>query len=417
MGKRLAPLMATVAIVLAGCGSSDDAAPEQSVTTDPASPRTIELAGAEADVHLPPETAEAVPVVVMLHGTEGDRTRMNPLAEAVAAGGALVYVPSWPVIDQVATFPEEEGDEPFRRQSEAVICTLREIRRTSAEFGGDPDDLTVVGHSGGGMIGARVALVDEPSWPGIDCDADVDHRPSRFIGLAGDYEGWYQYGTTYADLYAPYDVLALEPTNTDLEVWLFHGHNDTTVGLYVSDELLQHVQSAGISAQLITGDWDHAAPLDPDGPAGRYVADSISTIVHDEIGDSWSRSDPDATLTFEGEDRCTYTGPSSWPLGETFVVQLENLEDVDVWFALVSVRTDADETDAELLEGDGVLGVDNPGWVDYGGFVLLEPRSTSMLRFVLAEGDQRFVPYCHPDPNADHPWANWMFPAGVLTPD
>ena len=414
---KLAPMLGIVAIVLGGCTASDAPATPEESTVDPAAPRTIELAGTEVDVHPPPAGAEASPVVVMLHGTEGDRTKMNPLAAAVAAEGALVYVPSWPVIDQVAAFPEDAGGEPFRRQSEAVVCTLRAIRRTSPELGADPDNLTVVGHSGGGMIGARVSLVDEPPWPGIDCDADIDHRPSRFIGLAGDYEGWYQYGTMYQDLYAPYDLLAHEPTNTDLEMWLLHGHNDATVPLYISDELLAHARSAGIGAQLITADWDHAAPLDPDGPAGRYTADFISAIVHDAADASWERTDADATLSFEGEDRCTYSGPSTWPLEETLVVRLENREGVDMCFGLVSVRPGSGPSPAELLQGGGELGVDDPDWVDFGGFVKVEPRSTSVLRFVLAEGDQRFVFYCHPDPEADHPWANWMFPAGSLTPD
>jgi len=414
---KLAPMLGVMAIVLGGCSASDAPAAEQDSTVDPTSPRTIELAGTEASVHSPPGGTEAAPVVVMLHGTEGDRTKMDPLAAAVAANGALVYVPSWPVIDQVAAFPEEEGDEPFRRQSEVVVCTLRAIRRTAAELGGDPDDISVVGHSGGGMIGARVSLVGEPPWPGIDCDADIDHRPSRFIGLAGDYEGRYQYATMYRDLYAPYDLLATEPTNTDLEMWLLHGHSDDTVPLYFSDELLAHARSAGIRAELITADWDHAAPLDPDGPAGRYTADFISAIVHDAADESWTRTDADATLTFEGEDRCTYAGPSTWPLEETLVLRLENRENVGMWFVLVSVRPGEGGTTAELLEGDGELGVDNPDWVDFGGFVKVGPRSTSTLRFVLAEGDQRFVLYCHPDPQADHPWANWMFPAGTLTPD
>lgn len=426
--KRLAPMLAAVMIGLAGCGSADDTASEQTSTTDPASPQTIELAGNETDVHLPPESTEAAPVVVMLHGTEGDRTRMNPLAAAVAARGALVYVPSWPVIDQVAGFPDDEGDEPFRRQSEAVICALREIRRTSSELGGDPNDLTVVGHSGGGMIGARVALVDDPPWPGIDCDADIDHAPSRFIGLAGDYEGWYQYGPraprsgpdygpARENLYEPYDVLAIQPTNTDLEMWLLHGANDTAIPLYISDELVQHARSAGITAHLIATDWSHAAPLDPDQPAGRYAADAISAIVHGDVDEAWTRADADAALSFQSEDRCTYSGPSTWPLDKMLVVQLENREDIETWFALVSVRQDADETDAQLLEDDGELGIDDPEWVDYGGFLQLEPRSSSLLGFVFAEGDERFVLYCHPDPDADHPWANWMFPASVLTPD
>ena len=46
-------------------------------------------------------------------------------------------------------FAEDEGDEPFRRQSEAVICMLREVRRTASDVGGDPDDpLVHVGRGG-----------------------------------------------------------------------------------------------------------------------------------------------------------------------------------------------------------------------------------------------------------------------------
>jgi len=125
----------------------------------------------------------------MLHGTAADRSRMHGLAAAVAERGALVYVPSWPVIGTAQPYTVAEGGEPYRRQSEAVICLLRRIRSEAADLRGDPDDVTVVGHSGGAMVGARVAMIDEPPWPGIDGDDGIDHAPVRFIGLGGDYEG------------------------------------------------------------------------------------------------------------------------------------------------------------------------------------------------------------------------------------
>src|SRR6056297_477595 len=236
-GQRLIVAVAVAASIIA-CTAANEAASvplDTNATDEPGARRDLDLGGSPADVFLPgpprPDSAGAAPVVMMLHGTAGERSHMEPLAEAVAADGALVYVPTWPVIDQVAPFPEDQEDEPFRAQSEAVVCALRHIRLTAAEYGGDPADVTVVGHSGGGMIGARVSIVDDPPWPGIDCNAGVDHRPTRFIGLAGDYEGIYQYGQERSDLYAPYDVLALEPTNPELEVWLLHGHNDDAVNV------------------------------------------------------------------------------------------------------------------------------------------------------------------------------------------
>jgi pimeloyl-ACP methyl ester carboxylesterase len=414
MGVGVAPMLPLALIVLAGCVSSDTVVqePEQ---VERSSTRTIELAGAEAGLHLPPEATDAAPVVVMLHGTEGDRTRLDPLASAVAAGGALVYVPPWPVIDQVAAYPEDEGGEPLRRQSEAVVCTLREIRRTTSQLGGDPENITVVGHSGGGWIGARVALVDEPPWPGIDCDAEIDHRPQRFIGLAGDYWGIYQYGRH--PRYAPYDLLAIEPTNIDLETWVLFGHNDDSVWFDASRQLVHHAHSAGIATRLITGDWDHVAPLDPEGPAGRYTAELISAVVHEEADESRTPDDTAATLVLASEGGCTYSGPSTWPLDEELVLRVENRQDADASFGLVSVRPDVDLSDAQLLENDDETNPYDFDWRDRASFFRLEPDATQVVPFVFAEGDQRFVLYCQPGSEAEPPWANRVLPAGVLTPD
>ena len=243
---HLARTIAAMTILVAACGSSDDAAPEPAdpaspPTVEATSPRTIEIAGNEADLHLPPESNEAAPVVVMLHGTEGDRTRMNPLAAAVAADGSLVYVPS---------------------------CDI------------------------------PAAAGSVPGWP-----SSTSHR-----GRAS----------------------TVTPT------WTIDRHGSSTSPA---------TTRAGTStAPRRLG----AVPTTPRRRSGRH----------------WSCN--------------SRTGG-----------------DVEMWFALVSVRTDADSTESRLLEDSGRLGLDNPEWVDFGGFVL----------------------YCHPDPAADHPWANWMFPAGVLTPD
>lgn len=351
----------------------------------------------------------------MLHGTAADRALMEPLALAVAETRALVYVPSWPVIDQVAPFPEAEGDEPFRRQSESVICTLRSVKRTADQLGGDPSDLTLVGHSGGGMIGARVAMVDEVPWPGIDCDADVDHRPNRFIGLAGDYEGDYQYARTQSVAYAPYDVMALELTNRDLDVWLMHGHNDDSVNLWSSALLADHLAEAGIEPHLLTIDDGHAAPLDPSTPVGRFTADRIAAIVHDRPEPAWWPDGvADATLRLGSDDTCRYDGPETWPTDRAITIQLENATTVDASFVLVSVRSDVEITRDEALTADGILGVDDPEWVDSGGFRPVPPAETRMLRFAFVEADQTFVLYCHIENDAAHPRAGWMFPAALL---
>jgi len=383
--------------------------------------RNADVGGNEADIFRPGRVepdGQPAPVVIMLHGTLGDRTRMEPLAAAVAERGALVIVPSWPVIDQAAPFPESEGDEPYRRQSEAVICALRDVKQTASEFGGDPSNVTLVGHSGGGMLGARVAIVDEPPWPGIGCDADIDHRPDRFIGMAGDYQGYYQYSSERSALYAPYDVLALEPTNLDLDVWLLHGHNDDAVNVWSSALFADHLEAAGLEPHLLTTDTTHAAPLDPEIPAGRFAADRIDAIIHDrQETDWWLDGASDASLRLDADDSCTYDGPETWPTDRAMRIDIENGTDVDASFALVSIRSDADVTRDEALAGDGILGVDNPEWVDWGGFRPVPPREQRTLDFAFVEADQTFVAYCHLEPDTTHPRAGWMFPAAVISPD
>ena len=409
-----------LAASLTACGSAgDDAAPE--TTIEDAVLRDVDVGGSEADIFRPgPAEPNGVPspVVVMLHGTQGDRTRMEPLAVEVAERGALVVVPSWPVIDQVTPFPDAEGDEPYRRQSEAVICALRDVKRTAADYRGDPANVTLLGHSGGAMVGARVAMVDDPPWPGIDCDADVDHRPTRFIGISGDYQGDYQYGTLRSDLYAPYDVLALEPTNLDLDVWLMHGQNDDTVNVWSPALFADHLASAGLEAHFLTTDTGHAAPLDPSTAAGRFAVDRIDAIIHDRPEPEWWPDDAgDASLVLGPGDTCIYDGPETWPIDQSIRIRIENKTDVDASFVLASIRTDVDVTREEALAADGILGVDNPDWVDSGGFRPVPPGERRLLDFAFVDASQNFVTYCHVEAETAHPRAGWMFPAALLVPD
>ena len=85
----LAALLLVWAIPATGCGTGSDAN-ELDVHR--------ELDVAVTDVFAPSD-GEGLPVVVMLHGTGGERDVMEPLARAVGEENAVVYLPSWPVID------------------------------------------------------------------------------------------------------------------------------------------------------------------------------------------------------------------------------------------------------------------------------------------------------------------------------
>jgi len=391
----------------AACSAVDDGAavePSSSV----AGPRPdvdlgVDLGGATtADVFEPGAGGDGpTPIVVMLHGTAAERSRLHDLARRVAADGVLVYVPSWPVIDQVQGYPDET-DEPYRRQAEVVVCALRHIRRTAAERGGDPDDLTVFGHSGGAMAGARVAMVSEPPWPGIDCDAGTPHAPQRFIGTAGDYNGRYQLSPRVPDLYAPFDPTSIEPTNTGLEVRLIHGLADRSIVASESSEFLAHVLSFGLDVELITTDSGHGEMIDPTTPAGEFVAEQIVSLVTGEPS-AFDLDGEDARMSYDGE--CNYEGPSTFEVGRPIDVEFETSDDPPLRFLAFSIQPDATVTDEEILAYEGVPLGEPPEFVDAAGLELVDQPGSETFRLLFLEGDQRWVLACVPvePPEAETP--------------
>ncbi|HSL73368.1 MAG TPA: hypothetical protein VK853_02835, partial [Ilumatobacteraceae bacterium] len=109
-------------LLLAACGTATEGEPSPG-TSPPGGARSADLVIARdigvadvttADIFAPPN-AEGLPVVVMFHGTEGLRSNMEPLAADVARSGAVVVVPSWPVITERP--PVESTEDIFFEQT------------------------------------------------------------------------------------------------------------------------------------------------------------------------------------------------------------------------------------------------------------------------------------------------------------
>jgi dienelactone hydrolase len=391
-------------LAIVGACSGADSDPTTGSTTGSTVPATsvagdvevefdVDLGGVTvADVFAPAgeELADA-PVVMMLHGTAGDRTRLHDLARRVASDGVLVYVPDWPSIDQVGGYPSDD-DEPYRRQAEVVVCALRYVRRTAADRGGNPDDITVYGHSGGAMAGARVAIVDDPPWPGIDCDAGTSHVPQRFIGSAGDYDGSYQMSQVVPDLFAPYDPMTIEPTNTDLEVRLVHGMSDDSVSADVSSAYLGHLLAGGIDAQMIATDSGHGEMIDTSTPAGEFMAEQIVALVMGETSAFDEQGEP-ARMSDDGS--CNYEGTSTFEVRRPIDIEFTT-PDEPVWFLAFSVLPEANVTDEEIMAREGVPLDEPPDFVDFGGLQLIDRPGSELIRLIFLEDDQRWVLACVP---------------------
>jgi acetyl esterase/lipase len=330
--------LVAVGLMLPACGPqpSDGSAVELIVTRDVAVAEVT-----TADVFAP-RGAVDLPMVVMFHGTEGRRANMEPLAADVARSGAVVVVPSWPVLTERPAV--ESTEDVFFPQTAAAVCGVRFARATATEHGGDPADLTVVGHSGGAPLGARVALVDELPWPGIECYPGVSTHVDRFVGTGGDYTNEYQSGTWIPDVHRPYDVFQLEVTNVDLEVRLVHGGADQSVDVGKSTVFDQHLDALGVDSALVYVDATHRELRDPATPGGRLVADQIAALVHGHPS-VFDDAGVDATLSFDGED-CHFQSTSTAAVGRPLRIRLVDDADVPVWFGLVGFPS---ERSADLV--------------------------------------------------------------------
>jgi acetyl esterase/lipase len=415
-------LVMTVAVavsaLLAGACTADDG-------TEVEVRRELDVSGVTVTDVFAPRDADQLPVVVMLHGTGGEHHVMDPLAQALAEEGVVVYVPTWPVIDQLDPYPADD-DEPYRRQAEAVVCALRFARRTAVEFGGDPDDITVFGHSGGATVGARAALVATPPWPGIDCDPWVSHRPRRFIATGGDFYGVYQDATECPELYAPYDPFAIEASNTDLEVRLIHGYYDTAVDARVGQLFDRHLDDCGVDSAFVGTDTGHSELRDPSTPAGAFVVDQIAALVHGR--DSVFAGPADAAVVEFAEDgTCRYDGPASMPLGESLAIEFRNATAGELhWFALVRLRPEVPVTLAQLRADPTPIGDRAPPFVSYGGFLSVRAGTTEELDWVFVDGDASWAVFCMRDPDPANPmtWPSVVFwggnalePAAIISPE
>ena len=107
------------------------------------------------DVYAPKE-AGPWPLVVMLHGATLNKTWLQAWAIKVARRGAVVFVPDWGrAISNYgstitpATISGEELHAVLTGEIGDIAAIIRFARATGPSHGGDPENLTLFGHSGG----------------------------------------------------------------------------------------------------------------------------------------------------------------------------------------------------------------------------------------------------------------------------
>jgi hypothetical protein len=280
--------------------------------------------------------------------------------------------------------------EAYRIQTEAVVCALRQARRTAGDFGGSPDRLGLMGHSGGALVGLRAALVDEPPWSGMTCDEGVDHRPEVFIGTGGDYIGEYQFVGVADALYDPFDPERLIGGNADLVVRLFHGYRDSNVDPLASADLHEQLDAAGYDAEYTALDTKHGAFIQPDGPVGRFVIDRVVDLLVER--DDHEDAGPRAELTFDGET-CDYSGPNALEPAEQLRILLRNTSDDPASFVFYNIE--GVELDVALADG-GVISMSNPipSYVESGALRPVPAGAERVISWAFVDRPYQWVLAC-----------------------
>jgi acetyl esterase/lipase len=135
-----------------------------------------------------------------------------------------------------------------------VRCAVRYARATTAEYGGDPTRVVVVGHSQGGLIGLELAL--QPEDEADACLADGSGKPDGVVALGSP-----RPRIAEADASAP-------------PVWLFSGSEDGD-----ADGTAQRLRDQGLDAEA-----RELPGVTHDGITDPVAAPEVVDLIMDALG-------------------------------------------------------------------------------------------------------------------------------------
>jgi acetyl esterase/lipase len=196
------------------------------------------------DVYRPRNAREAAPVVVFLYGGRwqaGSKDEYRLLGDALTRRGMVAVIPEYRLYPQVR-FPGWVQD---------AAAAVRWAHDNAARYGGDPENLIVVGHSAGAHTAALLAL-DERWLREAGVPAGVVRG---VVALAGPVDTVW----TDADVQAlmgpaagwPATYPATHVDGTEPPLLLLHGGDDRTVSPGSSLRLAERVRARGGCARAI----------------------------------------------------------------------------------------------------------------------------------------------------------------------
>ena len=225
------------------------------------------------DVYEPLGLRAPAPVIVFFYGGSwqtGSKDRYLFAGQAFASAGAIVVIPDY------RTWPEVMFPDFIEDGAQAVAWVEDNIEG----FGGDPERISLMGHSAGAHIAAMLAL-DRSFLTAAGANPD---RLEALIGLAGPYDFLPIRARTVKKIFAVEDRQQTQPITFVRpgapRALLLHGDEDGTVLAKNSRNLAAALERAGVPVTLeIYEGIGHleivaalAAPL-------RWLADSREDVL------------------------------------------------------------------------------------------------------------------------------------------
>ena len=137
-----------------------------------------------------PGKAGPSPVAVFVHGgvwSSGEAWHYAPLGAQLAEEGVVCFVPTY------SLYPSATVDKQVVEVGQALDFAFQ----TAEQFGGDPENVTLLGHSAGAQLGLLEVLYRAGLGKGKGRRSSRK-QPRKFVGMAGCYDirkhWWYEHG-------------------------------------------------------------------------------------------------------------------------------------------------------------------------------------------------------------------------------
>ncbi len=232
-----------------------------------------EMARQRLDIYRPDRPAPGAPVVVFFYGgswQEGNKDGYRFVGQALASRGITAVIPDYRLYPEV-TFPAfvEDG-------ADAVAWTRAHI----ADYGADPDNLFLAGHSAGAHIAAMLAVApDYLKAAGVPQGAI-----SGLIGMAGPYDFLPIVDPTLKTIFAPESAWPrTQPIHfvdgREPPMLLLHGEADETVLPKNTINMADKVNASGGNARIkLYPGVDHVMLIAPLASVLRFKGDELDMI-------------------------------------------------------------------------------------------------------------------------------------------